>query len=319
MFRAILFYLSKATWARRLVTEWRFARTAASRFIAGDTLDEALETIRNLNDKGLFVTIDHLGENVFTTEEAIRAKDYYLETLAQIESSKVEANVSVKLSQMGLNIDFNLCLDNMRCIALRAVEFGIMVRIDIEDSPVVDRTWQIYRSLSAEGVTNVGLAIQSYLYRSEEDVRALANEGAYFRLCKGAYKEPANVAFPRKADVDANFDLLAKILIDATLVDGAEPVISCSKIPPVTAIATHDIKRIDFARDYAMKVGLPKRALEFQMLLGIRGDIQQSLVDEGYPVRIYVPHGTEWYPYFTRRLAERPANLWFFLSNFFRG
>ena len=319
MIRAILFYLSKATWARRLVTEWRFARNAASRFIAGDTLEEALETIRTLNDKGLFVTIDHLGENVFTAEEAISAKDYYLETLLRIESSKAEANVSVKLSQMGLNVDFNLCLDNMRGIALQAAEFGIMVRIDIEDSPVVERTWQIYRSLSAEGVTNVGLAIQSYLYRSEEDARSLANKGAHFRLCKGAYKEPANVAFPRKADVDANFDLLAKILIDAALVDGTDPVISSGKIPPVTAIATHDIKRIDFARDYALKVGLPKRALEFQMLLGIRGDIQQSLVDEGYPVRIYVPHGTEWYPYFTRRLAERPANLWFFLTNFFRG
>ena len=319
MFRAILFYLSKATWARRLVTEWRFARNAASRFIAGDTLEEALATIRTLNDKGLFVTIDHLGENVFTAEEAISAKDYYLETLLRIESSKAEANVSVKLSQMGLNVDFNLCLDNMRGIALQAAEFGIMVRIDIEDSPVVERTWQIYRSLSAEGVTNVGLAIQSYLYRSEEDARSLANKGAHFRLCKGAYKEPANVAFPRKADVDANFDLLAKILIDAALVDGTDPVISSGKIPPVTAIATHDIKRIDFARDYALKVGLPNSALEFQMLLGIRGDIQQSLVDEGYPVRIYVPHGTEWYPYFTRRLAERPANLWFFLSNFFRG
>jgi len=319
MLRAILFYLSKATWARRLVTEWRFARNAASRFIAGDTLEEALETIRTLNDKGLFVTLDHLGENVFTAEEAISAADYYLESLPRIESSKAEANVSVKLSQMGLNIDFNLCLDNMRRIALQAAEFGIMVRIDIEDSPVIERTWQIYRSLRAEGVTNVGLAIQSNLYRSEEDARTLANEGAHFRLCKGAYREPANVAFPRKADVDANFDLLAKILIDAALVDGTDPVISSGKIPPVTAIATHDIKRIDFARDYALKVGLPKSALEFQMLLGIRGDIQQSLVDEGYPVRIYVPHGTEWYPYFTRRLAERPANLWFFLSNFFRG
>ena len=319
MLRAILLYLSKATWARRLVIEWSFARKAASRFIAGDTLNEALETIRILNEKGMYVTVDHLGENVLTAEESIRAKDYYLQTLPRIETSQAKANVSVKLSQMGLNIDFNLCLDNMRCIALRAAEFGIMVRIDIEDSSVVDRTWQIYRALRAEGVTNVGLAIQSYLYRSEEDARALANEGAHLRLCKGAYKEPANIAFPRKDDVDANFDLLSQILIDAALADGAEPVVSSGKIPPVTAVATHDIKRINFARDYALKVGLPKSALEFQMLLGIRGDIQQSLVDDGYPVRIYVPHGTEWYPYFTRRLAERPANLWFFLSNFFRG
>ncbi len=316
MFRASLLYLSQATWARRLVTDWRFARRAASRFIAGDTLEEALETIRTLNDEGMFVTVDHLGENVFTAEEAISAADYYLESLPRFEESGVEASISVKITQMGLNIDFNLCLDNMRRIALRAAEFGIMVRIDIEDSPVVDLTWQIYRTLRAEGVTNVGLAIQSYLYRSEEDALALVNEGAHFRLCKGAYKEPADVAFPHKADVDANFDRLTKILIDAALVDS---IVSTGKVPPVTAIATHDIKRIDFARDYAKKVGLPKGALEFQMLLGIRKGLQQSLIDEGYPVRIYVPHGTEWYPYFTRRLAERPANLWFFLSNFFRG
>lgn len=316
MFRASLLYLSQATWARRLVTDWRFARRAASRFIAGDTLEEALETIRTLNDEGMFVTVDHLGENVFTAEEAISAADYYLKSLPRFEEAGVEASISVKITQMGLNIDFNLCLDNMQRIALRAAEFGIMVRIDIEDSPVVDRTWQIYRTLRAEGVTNVGLAIQSYLYRSEEDALALVNEGAHFRLCKGAYKEPADVAFPHKADVDANFDRLTKILIDAALVDS---IVSTSKVPPVTAIATHDIKRIDFARDYAKKVGLLKGALEFQMLLGIREDLQQSLIDEGYPVRIYVPHGTEWYPYFTRRMAERPANLWFFLSNFFRG
>jgi len=299
-----------------LVTDWRFARRAASRFIAGDTLEEALETIRTLNNEGMFVTVDHLGENVFTVEEAISAADYYLESLPRFEEAGVEASISVKITQMGLNVDFDLCLDNMRRIALRAAEFGIMLRIDIEDSPVVDRTWQIYRTLRAEGVTNVGLAIQSYLYRSEEDAQALVNEGAHFRLCKGAYKEPSDVAFPHKADVNANFDRLTKILIDAALVDS---IVSTSKVPPVTAIATHDIKRIDFARDYAKKVGLVKGALEFQMLLGIRGDLQQSLIDDGYPVRIYVPHGTEWYPYFTRRLAERPANLWFFLSNFFRG
>jgi len=316
VFRAILLYLSQATWARRLVTDWRFARRAASRFIAGDTLEEALETIRTLNNEGMFVTVDHLGENVFTVEEAISAADYYLESLPRFEEAGVEASISVKITQMGLNVDFDLCLDNMRRIALRAAEFGIMLRIDIEDSPVVDRTWQIYRTLRAEGVTNVGLAIQSYLYRSEEDAQALVNEGAHFRLCKGAYKEPSDVAFPHKADVNANFDRLTKILIDAALVDS---IVSTSKVPPVTAIATHDIKRIDFARDYAKKVGLVKGALEFQMLLGIRGDLQQSLIDDGYPVRIYVPHGTEWYPYFTRRLAERPANLWFFLSNFFRG
>jgi proline dehydrogenase len=170
--------------------------------------------------------------------------------------------------------------------------------------------------LRGEGVTNVGLAVQSYLYRSEEDTKELLLEGAHFRLCKGAYREPPDVAYPQKADVDVNFDRIAKILIDASLTNGE---VSTGKVPPIAAIATHDPARIDFAREYGEKAGLPKEALEFQMLLGIRHDLQQELKDLGYPVRIYVPYGTEWYPFFMRRLAERPANLWFFLSNLFRG
>jgi proline dehydrogenase len=316
LLRAILLYLSKATWALRLVTSWRFARRAASRFIAGDMLEEAMEVIRSLNARGMFVTLDHLGENVNTSEKALNATEDYLDSLTRIHEAGVESNISVKLTQLGLNIDLDLCLSNLRRIASRAAEYDIMVRVDIEDFSTVDRTWLTYRTLREEGVSNVGLAVQSYLYRSEEDTNTLALEGARIRLCKGAYSEPPDVAYPRKADVDANYDRITKILIDASLTHAET---STGKIPPVAAIATHDPARIDFARNYAEKVSLPKAALEFQMLLGIRSDLQQELVNAGYPVRIYVPYGTDWYPYFVRRLAERPANLWFFLSNLFRG
>jgi proline dehydrogenase len=206
----------------------------------------------------------------------------------------------------------------MRGIAHRAQSLRTFVRIDMEDSPAVDRTLHVYRTLRAEGLSNIGLVVQSYLYRSQDDTRALLSEGASIRLVKGAYKEPADVAFPRKADVDASFDRLAQMIIDAALEQGAEPAPPDGKAPPMAAIATHDVKRIAFARQYADRVGLPKQALEFQMLYGIRSDLQDALAQEGYPVRVYVPYGTEWYPYFTRRLAERPANLWFFLTNLLR-
>jgi proline dehydrogenase len=164
----------------------------------------------------------------------------------------------------------------------------------------------------------VGLVVQSYLFRTERDTRQLLERGVHFRLVKGAYKEPADKAYPKKADVDANFDLLAKILIDAAQASKSPKLSEDGRIPPLPAIGTHDEKRIEFAKQYAEKVGLPKEALEFQMLYGIRRDLQEQLVAEGYPVRVYVPFGTHWYPYFMRRLAERPANIWFFLSNFFR-
>jgi proline dehydrogenase len=317
--RAILIYLSKATWARRLVTGWRFARRSAARFIAGDTLDEALEKIQSLNEEGLFATLDHLGENVTNPEEALKAVEEYIEILDRMEKVGIKSNVSIKLTQLGLELDFDLCFDNMKRIVSRAAEYGIMIRMDIEDSPTVDRTILMFQKLREAGFTNVAMAFQSYLYRSEADLKVVLPQGAHIRLCKGAYKEPPEVAFPRKADVDANFDKLTALIIDSALADGAEPADPNGKIPPVTAIGTHDEKRIAYAQRYAEQVNFPQHALEFQMLLGIRTDIQRALVKMGYPVRIYVPFGTEWYPYFVRRLAERPANLWFFLSNFFRG
>jgi proline dehydrogenase len=319
MLRAILLYLSNATWARRIVMNWGVARRMASRFIAGDDFDAALEAVRSLNAKGLYATLDHLGENVTNAEEALRSADDYIEALQKLDEAGVKSNCSLKLSQLGLALDFDLCLGNMRCIARRATEFGTMVRIDMEDSETVDRTLQIYNTLREEGFTNIGVVIQSYLYRSEEDVEALLEHGTRIRLCKGAYNEPPDVAYPRKSDVDENFDRLTAMLIDAARDHGAKPSSTDGKHPPIPGIGTHDPKRIQFAREYAQRVGLPKEAVEFQMLHGIGSDLQLELVEAGYPVRIYVPYGTEWYPYFMRRLAERPANLWFFLRSYLRG
>ncbi len=195
----------------------------------------------------------------------------------------------------------------------------MFVRIDMEDAPWVDATLELYGRMRQQyNLTNTGVVIQAYLYRSEADVRTLAGVGTHIRLCKGAYKEPPEIAFPKKSDVDAQYDRLAEILLDGAIANGAPMDNPDGKIPPIPAIASHDPARIESAKVYAEKTGLPKQAIEFQMLYGIRRDLQEQLVHEGYPVRVYVPFGTEWYPYFMRRLAERPANLWFFISNFFR-
>jgi proline dehydrogenase len=316
--RAILLYLSKASWAHHIVTRWGFARRAASRFIAGDTLEEAITTVGTLNQAGKYATLDHLGENVNSPDEAIRATDEYLEIIARLCAANLRSNISVKLTQLGLNVDLDQCRANLHAIAARAAECGMLVRVDIEDSPTIDNTFALYRQLRDAGLTNIGLAIQAYLYRSEVDLQELLPLGARFRLCKGAYKEPPELAFPKKADVDANYDRLSALLIDSALASGAVPASEDGQVPPVAAIATHDEARVQFAQDYAQRVGFPKAALEFQMLLGIRTDLQERLTERGYPVRIYIPFGTQWYPYFVRRLAERPANLWFFLSNLFR-
>lgn len=318
MLRSFLIYLSKATWAQRLVTGWKFAWRAASRFVAGNTIQDAIQVVRELNAKGINATLDHLGENTTTPDEARKATADIIELLEQINCCEVRANVSIKLTQIGLALDEDLCAQNLEQILACAKKNGNFVRIDIEDTPYTDKTFRLYRMMRQKGYDNTGVAVQSYLYRSEKDTRALLAEGACFRLVKGAYKEPPDKAYPKKADVDANFDLLASILIDGALASGARPVSADGRFPPVPALGTHDVKRIEFAKKYAEKVGLPRQALEFQMLYGIRRDLQEQCVAEGYPVRVYVPYGTHWYPYFMRRLAERPANIWFFISNFFR-
>lgn len=318
MLRSFLIYLSKADWAQRLIVGWRFSWKAASRFVAGNTIEDAINAVRELNVKGINATLDHLGESTSTRTEAIKAADDIIELLEQINANDVRANVSVKLTQIGLALDESLCAQNIERILARASEYKNFVRIDMEDTPYTDQTLRMYREIRNKGYKNTGLVLQSYLFRSEKDTRELIEKGACYRLVKGAYKEPPELAFPKKADVDANFDLLTQIMIDASKAAGSPTLSADGKIPPIPAIGSHDPKRLDFAKTYAEKVGLPKQAIEFQMLYGIRRDLQEQCLKEGYPVRIYVPYGTHWYPYFMRRLAERPANMWFFISNYFR-
>jgi proline dehydrogenase len=319
MLRSALIYLSKADWARQIVTRWSFAWRAASRFVAGEKLEDAIEVVTVLNQKGINTTLDHLGEHTHSPDSARQAAKDILDILDCIHLAGVRSNVSIKLTQIGFAVDEALCEENLRRILQRAKETNCFVRLDMEDSPWVDKTLALFRKMRDEyGFQNVGVVIQSYLYRSEQDTRRLGEEGARVRLCKGAYKEPAEIAYPKKADVDENFDNLARILMDCSFKQGSPVISEDGVVPPLPALATHDEKRIKIAKEYAHKIGLPKKALEFQMLHGIRRDIQENLAAEGYPVRVYVPYGTEWYPYFTRRLAERPANVWFFISNLFR-
>lgn len=319
MLRSTLIYLSRAAWAKKIVTQWPIAWRAASRFIAGEKLEDGIRVIQELNKKGIYATLDHLGENTTTEAEAVQATQDIHEAIKAIEKEGLSANVSVKLSQIGLVLDKELCARNLTALLTRAREARNFIRIDMEDSPWVDQTLGMYRRMRNEqGFDHVGVVIQSYLYRSEEDVRKLAAEGGRVRLCKGAYKEPPEVAYPKKSDVDASYDRLTSLLIDGALHLDSPEVSPDGRFPPMPGIATHDAKRIEYAVKYARQVGLSKRAMEFQMLHGIRRDLQEQMVKEGYPVRVYVPYGSKWYPYFMRRLAERPANIWFFVSNYFR-
>ena len=319
MLRSFLIYLSKAAWAQNLVTSWSFAWRTASRFVAGTKLDDAMRVVRELNAKGINATLDHLGEHTNTPEEAQQATDDIFATLDALGAdSSARANVSIKLTQIGLGLDESLCAQNLERILARAKQNKTFVRVDIEDTPYTDKTINLYYLMREKGYTNVGTAVQSYLYRAEADMIRLVQDKTPIRLVKGAYQEPAEKAFPRKADVDANYDILTKIMIDASLANQTKLSSDC-RFPPIPAIASQDEKRIACAKQYADKVGLSKDGLEFQMLYGIRRDLQEKLVKEGYPVRVYVPFGTHWYPYFMRRLAERPANIWFFITNFFKG
>lgn len=311
MLRALFIYLSRAAWARRIVTHWGLARRVARRFVAGETLAEAIEAVRKMNAKGITATIDVLGESVTDAEMARQSAEAYLGVIDAICAEKLTATatLSLKLTALGIDIDEALCRENMRRILARARECGITVTIDMEDHNYTQRTLDIYRALRDEdGFANVATVIQSYLYRSDADIAALAQEGAIIRLCKGAYKEPASVAYPKKKDVDAAYVRQMKVLLDAAKEGRGYP-----------GIATHDERIIEQAAAYADGSSIPRDAWEFQMLHGVRSGLQEQLVSRGYRMRVYVPFGTQWYPYFMRRLAERPANVWFFVSNFFRG
>lgn len=319
MLRSFFIYLSKASWAQKLITGWGFAWRTASRFVAGTNLADALRVVRELNAKGINATLDHLGEHTSTPEEAQQAAEDIFATLDAIGAEPgLRSNVSIKLTQVGMGLDESLCAENLERILSRAKAANTFIRVDMEDTPYTDKTINLHYSMREKGYENHGMVIQAYLFRSEADTRRLLQDGVRIRNVKGAYNEPPDKAFPKKADVDANFDLITKIMLDASLAQKSN-LSGDGRVPPIPAIATHDEKRILFAKNYAGKIGLPKTGLEFQMLYGIRRDLQESLAKEGYPVRVYVPFGTHWYPYFMRRLAERPANIWFFISNFFKG
>ena len=285
-------------------------------------MEEAISAVQDLNGRGINATLDHLGENTATPQDARQAADEILGMFDRIQQAGVIANISLKLSQIGLLVDPALCRENLIRVLEVASSCQSFVRIDMEDSALTTQTLDTFRAARQSGFNNVGVVIQSYLYRSEADVRGLIALDSPIRLCKGAYKEPAAVAYPRKADVDANYDRIARMLLDYART-AREEVVSRSqhsggRVPPVPGFATHDPKRIAIIKAYADKFQITPDRFEFQMLYGIRRDLQESLKAEGYAVRVYVPFGVRWYPYFMRRLAERPENIWFFLTNYFR-
>jgi len=277
----------------------------SSRFVAGLEIDDALRVAEAVNKQGMSVSLDSLGESVTSEAEAHRAADVYHKLIDAIAARKLNANVSVKLTQMGLELDGGLAESIAQNLTEHAQSYGNFVRIDMEDSSLTQVTIDIVRRIHAMPKLRgaIGTVIQAYLYRSEADIQELVADGIRIRLCKGAYKEPASVAFPKKADVDANYVKLTGALLSSPVYHG---------------IATHDVNMIAATKAYAREHSIDASRYEFQMLYGVRRDLQRQLVREGYGMRVYVPFGREWYPYFMRRLAERPANVFFLAKNMLR-
>jgi proline dehydrogenase len=303
MMRSLLLKLSESPRMARWVTRNRLSRRMSRRVVAGERLDEAIAAARALNQAGPLVSLDHLGENVASEEAARRARDAYVEIFDRIAQEKIDGNVSLKLTQLGLDLGDEFCRGLLDSIVERAAALGNFVRIDMEGSAYTARTVELCKQARAKSDA-VGTVIQSYLYRSEQDVRELLGVGCRIRLCKGAYKEPLEIAFQKKSDVDANFVRLMQLLLPSGIYHG---------------IATHDERMIAATVDFAAREGIGKDRFEFQMLYGIRTDLQRQLLGDGYRMRVYIPYGSDWFPYFMRRLAERPANLLFLLRNLFRG
>jgi proline dehydrogenase len=303
--RSAFIALSRNRSLRGFCENSRIGVRLSSRFIAGMEVEDALRVAESVNGQGMTVTLDSLGESVNTEAEAHKAADVYHRLLDLLAERKLKANISIKLTQMGLELSPTFAETIAWNLAQHAKSTGNFVRVDMEDSNLTQLTLDIVRRLQArpEARGAIGVVIQAYLYRSQSDVEQLLADGIRIRLCKGAYKEPAEVAFPRKADVDANFVRLSHLLLES---------------PVYNALATHDEAMVDAVKAFATEHGIAKDRFEFQMLYGIKRDLQRRLVKEGYNVRVYVPFGSEWYPYFMRRLAERPANVIFLARNFFR-
>ena len=301
MIRASLLWLSEQPRIFKFVRSNRLARRFAARFVAGETVETAVGSVRELNAHGITASLDLLGESVASATEAARARDTYLESLNRIRSAGVDANVSVKLTQMGVDIDERLCLDNVGAIIGKAKGQSNFVRVDMEGSAYTATTLRLFKEqLYPQYGNAVGVVLQSYLYRTEKDVDDMIALGARVRLCKGAYKEPAAVAYPKKADVDASYVRC----LERLLTHGNYP-----------GIATHDERILAHAKTFARNNDIAPERFEFQMLYGVRRDLQLKLRREGWRVRVYVPFGTHWYPYLMRRLAERPANIAFIVGN----
>jgi proline dehydrogenase len=303
--RSAFIALSRNRWLRRFSEQSSLGVRLSSRFVAGLSIADALRAAQSVNAQGMAVTLDSLGESVTSEAEAHHAAEIYHQLLDLIAERKLDANISVKLTQMGLELSPPLAEPIVRELVQHARSLSNFVRIDMEDSHLTQITLDIVRRLNAGTETRgaVGVVIQAYLFRSQSDIEELNAEGIRVRLCKGASKEPAAVAFPRKSDVDENFIRLSHLLLDSSIYH---------------AIATHDEAMLAAAKAYVRERGIASSRFEFQMLYGVRRDLQRALVKEGFRVRVYVPFGSAWYPYFMRRLAERPANLIFLARNLFR-
>lgn len=303
--RNALIWLSRQEGLKDFAARFKFFKKLTTRFVAGENIDEAVSHIRAINAENCSASFDHLNESVGSDAEAEREVVEYLNILKQITETGIDSNVSIKLTQFGLGLDPELAYKNARRVVEEAHARGNFVRVDMEDSSVTQVTIDIFKRLRAEfDVNTVGIVLQSYLYRTYADAQELVKIPARIRICKGAYLEPAEVAYPDKKDVDANYVKVMQLLLSSGTYHG---------------IATHDPKMIDATIDFASREGIGKDKFEFQMLFGVRRDLQRQLAREGYNVRIYVPYGKHWYPYFMRRLAERPANVWFVLKNVLKG
>jgi proline dehydrogenase len=298
--RSFLLYLSESKRLAPLIMRNGLSRRVSKRFVAGETLDDAITVARRVNAAGQSASLDQLGENVTDEAGARRVAEGYLATFDRIAREKLDANVSLKLTQLGLDLSESLCEELIEKIVAHATGMGNFVRVDMEGSAYTQRTVEITKRVRAK-YAGMGTVMQSYLYRAEKDIEDLLQAGCRMRLCKGAYNEPPDVAFAKKADVDANYVKLMKMLLPSGIYHG---------------IATHDPAMIQATKDFARENNIGRDQFEFQMLYGIRTDLQRKLAREGYRLRIYIPYGTDWFPYFMRRLAERPANLMFFLRSF---
>ncbi|GAC1664586.1 MAG: proline dehydrogenase [Candidatus Acidiferrum sp.] len=303
MLRATFLKLSDSPGTAAWVSSNDTTRRMARRFVAGETLDEGLAAARECNRAGMLATLDHLGENVATVADAQRARDAYLEAFERITKEKLDANVSCKLTQLGLDLAVELCEGLVLSLVERASAHQNFLRVDMESSVHTQRTVELVKRIRARNPA-IGAVIQSYLYRSEGDVKDLLAYGCRIRLCKGAYKESADVAFQKKRDVDSNYIKLMHLLLTSGFYH---------------AIATHDPHAIAETIRFAAAKQISKEDFEFQMLFGVRTDLQQQLVRDGYRIRVYIPYGVEWFRYFMRRIAERPANLAFLMRHLARG